>query len=320
MTADVFQMDATEFLSSLEPGTVDVIFADPPFNVGKDYGPNSSDDRNDYIEWCREWIGAGARALKPGGAFWQYNIPRNNIEIAPMMIAAGLDFRHSVAVDWTASPPCAGRLIYRHQSLLYFTKGRPGTFNRPRTAVQTCRHCGGDVKDYGGKKKDMHPDGVAVGDVWSDIFPVMHRGRKHRQANELPEALLERVLEISSEPGDLVVDPFVGTGTTAVVAQRMMRRFMVADVADVSVVIDRLDAQTQDRQLAFASSSSNHFGEFCADVYPNVPPCEHGDILHDRSDDEDPSPTCCAEGCQCGGRTDLIRTEPQERPVTDGER
>lgn len=236
----IFQQDCVEFLESLDEGTVDVIFADPPFNVGKDYGHDVDDQRGDYFAWCAEWINAGARALSPGGAFWQFNIPRNNVHIGKLMVDAGLDFRHAVAVDWTASAPTSDRLLPRHQSLLYFTKGKPRTFTRPRTPVPACRHCGGDIKDYGGKRHKIHPDGLAVGDVWSDIFPVMHAKNKHREANQLPERLIERILTISSNVGDLVVDPFVGSGTTAVVARRMNRVFMCADIGDIGPAIERV--------------------------------------------------------------------------------
>lgn len=234
----VQQTDCVEFLHSLSD--VDLLFADPPFNLGKEYESRADDNRDDYYEWCREWIFAGAKSLKDGGAFWQYNIPRNNIIISRLMLDAGLTFRHAVVVDWTASAPVRGFLMPRHQSLLYFTKGAPTRFTRPRVPVAACRHCGGDVKDYGGKRKTMHADGVAVGDVWSDIFPVMHRANKTRAANELPERLLERVLTISSDVGDLVVDPFVGSGTTAVVAKRMGRRFAVSDLGDCEHVRNRV--------------------------------------------------------------------------------
>lgn len=257
----IAQMDCVEFLDGLPAGSVDLLFADPPFNVGKDYGHDIDDRRSDYFAWCAEWIGAGARALSEGGAFWQFNIPRNNVHIGKLMADAGLEFRHAVAVDWTASAPTSDRLLPRHQSLLYFTKGKPRTFTRPRIPIPACRHCGGDIKDYGGKRKTMHPDGIAVGDVWSDIFPVMHLKDKHREANQLPERLLERVLTISSGPGDLVVDPFVGSGTTAAVATRMGRRFVGADIGDVTAARDRL---AEERITAFSASGSTHFGQFCA--------------------------------------------------------
>lgn len=218
------------------------MFADPPFNLGKDYVHGISDALKDseYLDWCAAWVAECCRVVAPGGALWAYNLPKWNIEIGHMLNAAGMTFRHWVSIAMTTRLPIAGKLYPAHYSLLYYTKGKPKHFDRPRIPIAACRHCGGDIKDYGGQRKKIHPDGVNLSDVWTDIRPVRHRTTKHRAANALPEKMLERVLSISTGEGDLVADFFGGSGTTYAVAERMHRNWVGAELGDCAPIVARL--------------------------------------------------------------------------------
>jgi site-specific DNA-methyltransferase (adenine-specific) len=130
-----------------------------------------------------------------------------------------------------------------HYSLLYFTNGKPRRFERPRIPIPTCRHCGGDIKDYGGHRSKLNPEGINLSDAWTDIPPVRHRSTKNRGANQLSEKLLERVLTISSQPGDLVLGPFGGSGTTYAVAERTHRHWLGIELGDVDPIIRRLKGE-----------------------------------------------------------------------------
>ncbi len=241
----LFQGDCMNLLASLDDDSVDLIFADPPFNLGKDYGRGVRDDlkEHEYLEWCAQWIKECCRVIAPGGAIWLYNLPKWNIEIGHKLNENGMLFRHWVAVDIKMLLPIPGRLYPSHYSLLYYTKGKPKTFERPRIPIQVCRHCGGDVKDYGGHRNKMNPDGVNISDVWTDIPPVRHRKTKSRSANQLSEKMLERVISISSIEGDLVLDPFGGAGTTYVVAERMHRKWVGIELGDVAPIVARLEGR-----------------------------------------------------------------------------
>lgn len=238
----LYQGDCLDMLAIVPDASVDLIFADPPFNLGKDYGKGISDDLGEieYLEWCTRWISECCRVLAPGGAFWLYNLPKWNIALGSILQFEGLEFRHWVTVDLKMSLPIPGRLYPSHYSLLYYSKGKPGRFVRPRVPIPVCRHCGGDIKDYGGHRKKLNPEGLNLTDVWTDIAPVRHANTKTRGANALSEKLLERVLTISTQEGDLVLDPFGGSGTTYVVAERMRRSWLGAEIGDVEPIIDRL--------------------------------------------------------------------------------
>ena len=241
----LFQGDCLDLLASLDDDSVDVVFADPPFNLSKNYGKGVRDDlaEHEYLDWCASWIKESSRVLAPGGAFWLYNLPKWNIELGHQLNENGMLFRHWVAIDIKMLLPIPGRLYPSHYSLLYYTKGKPKSFERPRVPVPVCRHCGGDIKDYGGHRNKLHPDGLNLGDVWTDIPPVRHRGKKKRGANELSEKMLERVITISSDEGDLIFDPFGGSGTTYAVAERLHRKWIGIELGDVEPIIARLEGR-----------------------------------------------------------------------------
>jgi site-specific DNA-methyltransferase (adenine-specific) len=246
----LFHGDCLEVLPNIAMGTVDLVFADPPFNLGKDYGKGIPDARSEaeYLGWCKTWIRECVRILKGGGAFYLYNLPRSNIELGGELNRLGLTFRHWIAVDIKFSLPIPGRLYPSHYSLLYYTKGKPRVFERPRIPVPVCRHCGGDIKDYGGHRGKLNPAGLNVADVWSDIPPVRHNSTKRRSANELSIKLLRRVLSISTRLGDVVLDPFGGSGTTYVAAEEMGRKWLGIELGDCAPIVRRLNGEASEVQ------------------------------------------------------------------------
>lgn len=238
----LYHDDCMTVLPTLEAESVDLVFADPPFNLGKDYGKKVNDQlqEHEYLEWCEAWIAECVRVLRPGGSFFIYNLPRWNVELGHMLNAQGMMFRHWIAVDIKMSLPIPGKLYPSHYSLLYYSKGKPKAFSRPRLPIAVCRHCGGDIKDYGGHKNKLNPEGINLSDVWTDIPPVRHRSTKNRGANELSPKLLRRVMEIASRPGDLVLDPFGGSGTTYAVAEEMHRHWVGVELGECEPIVNRL--------------------------------------------------------------------------------
>lgn len=241
----LYQGDCLDLLATMETGSVDLIFADPPFNLDKDYGEGVSDDLDEdhYLTWCGKWLAECVRVLDEGGSLFVYNLPKWNVELGHQLNDLGMTFRHWVAIDIKMLLPIPGRLYPSHYSLLYFSKGKPKRFERPRVPIPVCRHCGGDIKDYGGHRNKLNPKGLNLTDVWTDIPPVRHRGTKRRGANELSEKMLERVLTIASQEGDLVFDPFGGSGTTYAVAERMHRHWIGIELGDVEPIVARLKGE-----------------------------------------------------------------------------
>lgn len=242
----LFADDCMAVLPHIADNVIDTVFADPPFNLGKEYGSSTDDLQPDdaYLDWCRRWLTECVRILKPGGSLFVYNLPKWNILLGAHLSTLGMDFRHWIAVEMSACLPIAGRLHPSHYSLLYYSKGKPNTFRRIRTPVQTCRHCGGEVKDYGGHRGALNPNGITLKDVWTDIPPVRHWKfkSKNRKANALSTKLLDRVVEMSTVEGDLVFDPFGGSGTTFSVCEDKKRRWIGIEIDFAPEIIERIES------------------------------------------------------------------------------
>jgi site-specific DNA-methyltransferase (adenine-specific) len=251
---ELYRGDCLEILSQVPENSVDLVFADPPFNLGKSYASGMDDEVPEarYLEWCKNWISACVRVLKPGGSFFLYNLPKWNLSLGGYM-ADRLTFRHWIAIEMTYTLPIAGRLYPSHYSLLYYCKGpRPATFTPDRTAIGTCPKCSHELKDYGGYKDKMNPAGVSLTDVWKDIPPVRHRKFKRRDdANELSIKLLDRVISMASRPGDVVLDPFGGSGSTYAVCELKGRRWIGMELGPIDQIIQRLSKDNLDVERGF---------------------------------------------------------------------
>lgn len=244
----LFQADCLQVLQEIQSQTVDLVFADPPFNLGKLYSSKIDDSLKevDYLAWCKAWLDECARVLAPGGALFVWNLPKWNLPLGAYT-AEKLTFRHWIAVDIKYSLPIPKRLYPSHYSLLYFVKGaKPAIFHPDRLPVPCCKHCGGELRDYGGYKDKMNPAGVNLSDVWTDIPPVRHKKYKKREANGLSLKLLDRIISLASDPGSLVLDPFGGSGTTFVAAELLGRRWIGSEL-DCAAIVDRFGALEGDR-------------------------------------------------------------------------
>ncbi len=240
----LFEEDCLILLKQINDSVADVIFADPPFNLGKKYGKKHDDSLTDseYVNWCYDWLNECCRILKEGGSLFIYNLPKWNILLGSYLMNQGLIFRHWITISQKSSLPIPGRLYPSHYSLLYYTKGKPKIFRKIRTPIETCRHCGGEIKDYGGHRQAMNPLGVNLTDVWTDIPPVRHWKfkSKKRTTNQLSTKILDRVIQMSSLPGDLILDPFGGSGTTYAVCEATGRNWIGIEIQNCDVIIERL--------------------------------------------------------------------------------
>lgn len=257
----LFNEDCLKVLRSLPDNCVDLVFADPPFNLGKTYDPGVNDSLSisSYLNWTYEWLDECVRILKPGGRIFVYNLPKWCVYIAAHL-GEQLTFWQWIAVDMKFSLPIQGRLYPAHYALVSYVKGQKATtFNNQRVPMQICRHCGGEIKDYGGYKSKMNPTGINVSDVWSDIYPVRHKSSKNRAYNELSIKLLDRVISLSTNEGDVVFDPFGGSGTTFAVAQMLNRRWIGSELGDCEIIKQRILNPEQDQaQLDRVYQEKNH--------------------------------------------------------------
>jgi site-specific DNA-methyltransferase (adenine-specific) len=250
-SGDIVLADALEFLCALKEECADIIFLDPPFNLGKTYGKNGSkhDQKKeaDYLAYMEKVVSKSAQVLKKGGALFLYHIPKWAILIASYL-EEYLDFRHWIAISMKNGFVRGEHLYPAHYALLYYTKGAPAVFNRPKIPKPICARCRKDLRDYGGYKAFV-ADGINLSDVWDDISPVRHKKIKTRVANELPLVIPERVVAISGQKNGLFIDPFAGSGTAIVAAIAQQMKFVACDTESeyCTLIFDRLSIKNGDQ-------------------------------------------------------------------------
>jgi site-specific DNA-methyltransferase (adenine-specific) len=222
-TAIVTTGDCVEQLEALPAGTVNLVIADPPYNVGIDYGDGCSDDRRPadaYREWTRRWIAAAARTMADDGAAWVICGQEFADFHQAALRDAGLHWRNTVTWRETFGVNCARKFNRTSRPMFHFTKHRTRfTFNREPLTVPSARQT-----KY--RDKRAAPGGKLLDDVWT--IPRVcgtFRERVPGVPTQLPLALVRLVVQGLSLPGDLVVDPFTGSGTTAVACVEHGRRF-----------------------------------------------------------------------------------------------
>jgi site-specific DNA-methyltransferase (adenine-specific) len=231
-SGDIACGDAVACLNSIQDEIADVVFLDPPFNLGKRYGARAKKhDRlasDEYCHFLEKVITEAFRILAPGGSIFVYHIPRRAIQLS-VLLERNLLFQHWIAISMKNGFVRGPRLYPAHYALLHYTKGPAAIINRPKVLPAKCPHCGDLIRDYGGYREHVE-QGVNLSDVWDDLSPVRHPRYKHREANELPILIVHRALQISGRRGGLVVDPFAGTGTTAVAARIQRMKYIVSDI------------------------------------------------------------------------------------------
>jgi site-specific DNA-methyltransferase (adenine-specific) len=233
--------DCVEQLRSLEAGTVDLAFADPPFNIGYKY--DIYDDRREadaYLDWTRAWTREVARVLKPDGSFWLAIGDEFAAELKLIVHRElGLTPRSWVIWYYTFGVNCKNKFTRSHAHLFYFVKDRENfTFNLDPIRVPSARqliYADSRANPQGRLPDDTWilrpqdvPDGFsAEEDTW--YVPRVCGTFKERagwHGCQMPEQLLGRIIRACSNPGDLVLDPFAGSGTTLTVAKKLDRRYL----------------------------------------------------------------------------------------------
>lgn len=243
-TNKIYDEDCLEGMKRLSNESIDLIFADPPFNVGKKYG--SSDRREDYYEWCEKWIDLGFKKLKDSGTFYLMTITRHLEKLYPMLGSRGVFINQ---VNWrNVSASNSKRNFWNsYQPILVYGKTKSYVFNTyiQRRKVQ---------ERWGGYS--TQPQGQLL-DYWDDI-PFVYAGSIHHKEailipgtnkkvhpTQMPVALATRAILFSTNKNDMVLDPFMGSGTTAVACKYLDRHFIGFEINKkyCTMIEQRLEAE-----------------------------------------------------------------------------
>jgi site-specific DNA-methyltransferase (adenine-specific) len=239
--------DCLDLLPRLPEGSIDLAFADPPFNIGYDY--DVYDDYRDYgayLEWTKRWMRGVCRALKPDGTFW---VAIGDDYAAEVKLIArndlGLTCRSWVVWYYTFGVNCTKKFSRSHAHLFHFVRDpRRFTFNDEAIRVPSARqlvYADSRANPKGRLPDDtwiLRPQDVPDGfrpdeDTW--YFPRVAGTFKERagfHGCQMPEQLLGRIIRCSSNPNEIVLDPFAGSGTTLVVAKKLGRRWLGIELSE----------------------------------------------------------------------------------------
>jgi DNA modification methylase len=220
--------DCTELLRQVKEPFADLIFADPPFNIGYKYDKYHDEKASDtYLAWTRDWIAACVRILKPHGSFYIAIGDEYAANIKLIADDCGLVMRNWIIWHYTFGQQLKSKFARSHTHILYFVKDAKNfTFNDGLVRVISDRQ-----KKYSDKR--ANPAGKMPDDVWNEYPRVCGTFRERTGFPcQMPESLLARIIRVSSTEGDWVLDPFCGSGTTAVVAHKLRRTFTTIDLSE----------------------------------------------------------------------------------------
>lgn len=226
----IIQGDCVDLLKTIPDNSVDMTFADPPFNLKKKYnGYKDSLEFKDYVNWCDQWIKEMVRITKPTGSIFVHNIPKW-LSYYVKLLNEHADFKHWIA--WSApTSPMGKSLQPAHYGILFYVKDhKKAKIYEIRMPHERERKSNYLRKDYGGKKAELHPFGPLISDVWTDIHRIKHNKYRDEHPCQLPISLLERLILMTTDQDDIVLDPFIGTGTTAVAAKKLGRKYIGFDL------------------------------------------------------------------------------------------
>ena len=242
---EVWNGDCVRLLADkVPPGSVDLAFADPPFNIGYEYDLyRDKKAKDDYLAWTETWLAAVKRVLKPTGSLFVAIGDEHAAEVKVRLDALGLAMRNWIVWHYTFGVNCTKKFNRSHAHILYYVRDpRAFTFNPDGVRVPSAR-----MTTYADRR--ANPVGKLPDDTWvlrpqetddhfraeSDTWSVSRVCGTFKERTDhpcqMPEAVLERIIRSASNPGDVVLDPFAGSGTTLAVAKRLGRRYIGCELS-----------------------------------------------------------------------------------------
>ncbi len=241
----VHQGDSIEILRQYPDESIDLVFADPPYNLDKGYTIYDDEQADHkYVKWCNRWLVEYARILKPTGSLFVLNLPRWALYHAHFL-NRHLYFQNWIVWDALSEP--RGKVMPAHYALLFYTKHPTDfTFNYKAVSPVDARHYCLRASCVRHRKKVGDDDKSLLNDIWWDVHRIKHRRDRDYHPCQLPEPLMERIIRLATNPGDVVLDAFGGTGTTPIVALQLGRRYVAIDLDPnyVNIMQDKI-AQIQ---------------------------------------------------------------------------
>lgn len=225
----IMQGDCIQHMRSLPDESVDLVIADPPYNLSKDFGAwKELEQKSEWLPTSKAWLDECKRVMKPGANLFVYGIHHHLCWIQCYLYEMGMDYRRQII--WFYENGFSGytkSLSAHYEPLLWFSKGKNYTFHPIREPYKSAERLKHKITKNG-KIWTPHPDGRMAGDVWN--FPVLagrrFAGERVDHPTQKPLSISRRIVKHFSNDGDLVLVPFVGSGSECVAAKQLGRHYI----------------------------------------------------------------------------------------------
>ncbi len=262
MSTQIYNEDALTGMARMGDASVDLVIVDPPYGLGKDYGNDS--DRlaaPEYLAWSRRWINAVVPKLKAKGSLYVFLTWQHSPEIFSY-----LKTRMTMVneIIWDRRVPSMGGSTRKfssvHDNIGFFAKSRDYYFDIDAVRIP-----------YDAETKKARTRSVFVGAKWleigynpKDVWSVSRLHRQHGEREDHPTQkpleIVERMVLASCPEGGTVLDPFMGSGTSAVAALRHARRFVGFELnPDYFAIVERRIAETTNGRLGAGGQAADLF-------------------------------------------------------------
>jgi site-specific DNA-methyltransferase (adenine-specific) len=227
--------DCIETMNKMQEKSVDLIFADPPYNLDKDFGNDSDSwkDRKKYLEWCYLWIDACFRVLKDDGTFYLMNSTQN-IPYISVYLQEHYFIMNDIVWTYDSSGVQSKKKygsLYEPIIMATKTEAAKYTFNHQDILVEAKTGAKRGLIDYRKNPPQPYNTKKVPGNVW-DFSRVRFKMEEYENhPSQKPEALLERIIKASSNQGEIVLDPFGGSFSTSAVAIKLGRKAISMDIS-----------------------------------------------------------------------------------------